>query len=643
MVFTKTAVTFLLTCLLSQAFADVSHPQPTTDEVSASRFAESIPGLWERTYDLDGQKAEWLLGTSILGNPDVNFTVAGIAEPTRRLPAKLGGLYLSRPVFDPSQLGLNGENGMLLEDTRRAAPVDTPVTSITWERFAFNGNSFGLNFRRLLVDSVELDIGLASHSDKGSKEFRYQDVTNQPYFSLGRDSASIPFTGRNVAMHSMHFKPAITWYLPKAEITGSLNYLTVNDDDVSNHAVILDSLDYTAREYQKPPFTAKTHSATFGIAGEWRPLNLVKLNASFYGGSHDFDYDSLPQFVESVADTVDEDGETVYDTTWTDSVKSFSYTTKNGNFGIALRTVPLNPSLNMDYEFLDADDHRYQDRELTYLQLEDTLGALRFRTQGGAQRNSGIDDSVEYKGALSAAGTLELPFHLQLVGMYRHDTRFPDVDELRYVNTGRVVYPNADLRAETRNSASGTLQWDAGGIFYGLGIRRESMDDMIKPKWVSGSSLDDVATAYKLENLGYSKSWNWDMTVGFGLGNWKFFLEREAVLDRDGYLMDVPRLMYKGSIYWHDRLVYNRLGVTVRADFQWFGNRYDCEINEDGDPELVELKHYLALNFEARMQILSFELYGRLDNLNHSMYEPAAGYTPEGVRILYGINWTFGN
>ena len=50
-----------------------------------------------------------------------------------------------------------------------------------------------------------------------------------------------------------------------------------------------------------------------------------------------------------------------------------------------------------------------------------------------------------------------------------------------------------------------------------------------------------------------------------------------------------------------------------------------------------------TLDFEARMQILSFELYSRIENMNHSIYMPASGYTPEGLRFAYGIVWTFGN
>lgn len=69
------------------------------------------------------------------------------------------------------------------------------------------------------------------------------------------------------------------------------------------------------------------------------------------------------------------------------------------------------------------------------------------------------------------------------------------------------------------------------------------------------------------------------------------------------------------------------------------------DISEDDDSHLaiVRLNKYLALDFEARMNILNFDLYTRIENLNHSQYMPAGGYTPEGLRFLYGIVWSFRN
>ena len=138
------------------------------------------------------------------------------------------------------------------------------------------------------------------------------------------------------------------------------------------------------------------------------------------------------------------------------------------------------------------------------------------------------------------------------------------------------------------------------------------------------------------------------MAAGISIGNWQLYLEREQSLAKENRPIDVTDLYYKGYIRWSDKFVKNRLGVSVAFNFTWFGNRYDLQVTEDEETEkevleVVELKHYLALNFEARMRILTFSLYTRIDNLNHSLYEPAAGYRPEGIRFLYGITWSFDN
>ena len=149
--------------------------------------------------------------------------------------------------------------------------------------------------------------------------------------------------------------------------------------------------------------------------------------------------------------------------------------------------------------------------------------------------------------------------------------------------------------------------------------------------------------AFQWTNISEVETLDWMFQVGFRLGNWKFYLERGETLDRDTELMDTPELYYKGSIHWQNRFVKDRLGVSIRVDWQWFDDRYDCTINEEGALELEHLKNYLAMDFEARMQILSFELYHRIENFNHSIYMPASGYTPEGLRFSYGIVWTFRN
>ncbi|MCK9182387.1 MAG: hypothetical protein M0P13_05855 [Fibrobacteraceae bacterium] len=610
-------------------------------EISTSRKVTEMNGIGERTYDLEGEKAEWLLGTSLLGNPDLEFTAMGLSAPTHRLPTKLAGIFTFPIHYDETELSMHGENGVMKEASKEA-PIDTPVTKITWERFSFSGNAFGLDFRRLLLDSIELDIGVASYSDLYSEEFRYQDVTHQPYFALGRDSSTIPFAGRNIAMNSFHFRPAITWYLEKGEVTASASILDVDDDDVSNYQIIIDSTDYSSPEYLTGPFNISLNSFTYGISGIFRPLNLLQLSASIYSGTHEISYDSLPDFVKSVRDSIGEDGDTLQDTTWYGIESETKYETVNGDGEIEFRTL-FNPALRMKYEFTDVDDHYHQDREVYFLELKDTLGRLSFRTQTGAIRNGNIDDSSQIAGMYSANAAIALPFHLIAKGAVRSDSKFPDIDELRLVNTGRYAFPSANLLPEERTRITGDFQWNAGGIFYGTGFRYEYAENPIKQRWVTGEGLESIKDAFQYVNLDYEEALDYFIAIGFGIGNWTIHLEREQAFAKQKRPIDVPDLFYKGSIHWSDKFVKNRLGVSVGFDFNWFNKRYDCEVNEDGDPELVELKHYLALNFEARMRILTFSLYTRIDNLNHSMYEPAAGYKPEGVRFLYGITWQFDN
>ena len=183
---------------------------PAVRENDAGRWVLPHREMMQRTYDVSGQKSEWVLGTSILGNPDLDPFSMGISNVTKRYPSMLSGIYTTRLGYDATRLSLNGENGILFEE-RHGIPVDSPITDLDWERAAFTGNALRLDFRRLVTDSVTLDFGVQSRSNMESKEYQYQNVTHSPYFALGRDSSSIPFAGRNIALNSMHFQPMVTY------------------------------------------------------------------------------------------------------------------------------------------------------------------------------------------------------------------------------------------------------------------------------------------------------------------------------------------------------------------------------------------------------------------------------------------------
>ncbi|WP_407442399.1 hypothetical protein [Fibrobacter sp.] len=631
-------------------------PDPAVRENDAGRWVLPIREMMQRTYDVSGQKSEWVLGTSILGRPELDPFVFGIGSISSRYPSELSGLYTTRLGYDPTTIGLNGENGILYEE-RHGIPVDTPITDLNWERSGFMGNGLHLDFRRLVTDSVTLDFGLQSRSDKDSKEYEYQNVTHSPYFALGRDSSSIPFAGRNIAVNTMHFQPLLTWRFGYGKAFLKMNFLSLENADNTSHKVLLDTLDLAKRTFQKDPYTIDIESRTYGAGIEVYPIKKLTVGTSIQYGTHDIELDSMGGVFDSIRTWTDTLGYEKKDSIFYDTMHVYSYETILGEFNVRYASL-LNPTLRFEYEFLNTNDRfnydkddeyskdYFQDREVGYAQVSDTLGIFMFRAQAGMQRNSSMLDEVDYAPAYSGDATMMLPFHLRLNGGMRHDNKYPDVSQFKFNETGRMQFANEKLKAETRDRLTSNIGWYSREAFYGLGIRYEQADNLIRRHWLKGIDSDSSITkAFQWTNIGYAETWDWMFQVGFRLGNWKFYLERGETLKRHSVveLLDTPELYYKGSIHWQNRFVQNRLGVSIRVDWQWFDNRFDCTINEFGKAEVEELKKYLALDFEARMQILTFELYNRIDNFNHSIYMPASGYTPEGLRFSYGIVWTFSN
>ena len=648
-------------------FETVNGPDPAPRETDAGRWVIPLREVMQRTYDVSGQKSEWVLGTSILGSPELHMRSLGIGSLSKRYPSKLAGIYTTRLSYDASTLALNGENGILFEE-RHGIPVDTPITDINWERGAFEGNALRLEFRRLVTDSVTLDLGVSSHSDMLSKPYEYQPVTHSPFFALGRDSTEIPFGGRNIAMNSMHFQPIVTWRFGFGKAFFKINYLSLDNADNTTHKVLLDTLDPTVRKFQTDPYRIIIETRTYGGGVEFYPVKGLTLGTEIHYGNHEIDLRGLSRIRNGMDTTYNEDDLPVIKVNYYDTSKVRNYETILGSFD-ARYNMFLNPKIHFEYEFLNTEEtgndkkkrEYYQDREIGYAEVSDTLfGKALFRVQAGLQRNSSLLNTVDFAPAFSVDGTYLLPYHLMASASYRHDNKFPDVNHIKLVETGRIAFPNEDLKHEVRDRATANIVWQKRDVFYGLGLRYEHANNLIKPSWAVKGGLDttytyneffdttyaevadSVKSAFRYENLDHAHTLDWLMQVGFRLGNWKFYLERGQKITRTK-LIDTPSLYYKGSIHWQNRFVKDRLGVSVRVDFQWFNNRFDCTINEKGEPELVQLKKYLAMDFEARMQILSFELYNRIENFNHSIYMPESGYTPEGLRFAYGIVWTFGN
>ncbi|MCL2283096.1 MAG: hypothetical protein FWC26_07245, partial [Fibromonadales bacterium] len=503
----------------------------------------------------------------------------------------------------------------------------TPITMLLWERYGLEGNAFTLNFNRLLLDSVVFSLGLASHSISKSNYFIYPDIVQQLYTgSLKRDSSRVPLGGRNLAYNSIHFVPAISWIFPHSSITVQASYLFLDNDDATRDFPLKNDLDYSITFSQKP----------YDIKGGADFYRLLWI------------YNFLPNWELSMSHRLAE----------ADILEN--YTAQTGETTV-LRKGFLNPYANVRYEYLrNKDSTLYQDRQLAMLGINDTLSRwFALRGQAGLQRNASAFEQVDFAPALSAGMTLFLPWHLQLNGDFQRDTRFPDMHETHIAGTGRITFPNADLKQEKRQRFEANIEYKLSEhFFYSAGLRHEEAKNSIMPFWAVPKlrTLDSLPadSAYMWFNAPLVINNEVFWRLGFELGNWRFYAEQGKAFLRTEKMYNIPSRYYKGAIYWSNRFVQERLKVSCQFDADWFGNRQDWGIGKpDGAENLevdtlviarpVQLRKYLSLNFKSAMQIQSFILYMRIENMNHSLMEPEIGYTPPGIRFAYGIAWELGD
>ena len=71
-------------------------PSPSVRENDAGRWGLAHTEVMERLYDISGQKSEWLLGTSILGKPELDPFSMGLSNVSERYPSMLSGIYTTR-------------------------------------------------------------------------------------------------------------------------------------------------------------------------------------------------------------------------------------------------------------------------------------------------------------------------------------------------------------------------------------------------------------------------------------------------------------------------------------------------------------------------------------------------------------------
>ncbi|MGL1937274.1 MAG: hypothetical protein OCD01_19765 [Fibrobacterales bacterium] len=350
----------------------------------------------------------------------------------------------------------------------------------------------------------------------------------------------------------------------------------------------------------------------------------------------------------------------------------------------------------------DAPGHLSQYSELTYLEHTlDLFQKVTQRIQAGYSR-SVSQGSTHYAPAVTYDLTIvnqpTAPF-ATFHGFYQRYDKVPDVSQKYFYNSARLKYPNEKLLPEEIQVASGRVDLTAFDVKLSGGLRGEFVRNYIGSSvWdtdrldstittsikyddnnipieipdydVIGDSIklnpndstQKMVTAYDSivketahdsivftpKNYEYAETVIAHIGAGFSLGNWAFYLERQWQLSNSlsgaslkSTIDNLYRRNYKGSIIWSDVLVNDKLGIQVKWEWEWFGGRHTWARSKTKQAEQVFLDHYLVNDFETRLKISDFQIYIRIDNMNHSIYDTDVGYSPWGITFKYGVQWNF--
>ena len=302
-------------------------------------------------------------------------------------------------------------------------------------------------------------------------------------------------------------------------------------------------------------------------------------------------------------------------------------------------------------------------------------------TQIGATRWSSAEDHQQIDPAFSYQLSYHQEFYnhkLQVNSEIYYNTqyRYPLLKDMYGYHLGRFQAPNNKLRPEITQKAEWSTSakydlWDFLKFNSGFSLRSDNIRRYIT--WASQSAsinpvkdsvflpldtnpiysynlIDDEERIFQKTNVPYAEAILASVQGGVTFGNWDFhlmkFFELRNKISGGGYTESVNNTfskLYKGHVSWQNSFVRDRLGVRCLWQWEWFSSRESNVQIENHQGQFKRLKHFLVLDFEARMKIKTFEYYFRFDNFNHSILPTDFGYYPMGLNLKFGIHWSFLN
>lgn len=600
--------------------------------------------------------------------------------------------YLSGGLPPPERFALHrtgGDVDGIAEAWTPVMPLDTPVTRLTWTRGALTLNQFDLHLDRMLSERAYLGLEYYT-STADSATYDYQFNVHQPYLGgwgflgklykpIDRDSASLVLAGTSHAIHALTVRPRIGFWLDTNRVLEAFLDQTRNSTSLTYptglphpSSTVIPSGPDSMQALMPARFSALTEGV---IYGETHALWTGQIEAA-HGNADENE-------TRGTGDTVNQDALTG------DLYRLRAQARADG--------LPGKPSLTAQAlsEYWTGDPglggarigaEGWGDAEEAEARLQPEFGPLALEGSAGMGRDSRMADRSEWLPRYGASAHVNLPLGFSAEASASSRAEDPTWEILYRTNPARFRFANPDLGPRTDRTYRGALAWAWSRYSLEAGFDRYDGKDVWLPRvlpgrdackalrdssyqTLAGSACADTtgaadptaasiprvpdSLALALRNYSQETIDAWHLGIGLGLGNWSLNLRERFVLSRQvadpdlkGTFTDrsVPERVFQGRLAWKRSLVEDRLKVDFAWNWEWFSTRYAWAPDlSDGTSGLAKLDEYLALDFEAHMQIKSFILYFDAMNLNHDRYATEPGVHPPGLNFRFGVDWTLWN
>lgn len=583
---------------------------------------------WTVSAELDGQAEEWVPWVGLPLREEA--VLAGGGEDDLAGSAGSVGPLGSGGVSASVTRGFGGLEGRDIAPHPLAS--DTPVTKVHFWRGAVNSYRFGFGLSRNLIGPWSVDLRMNTRSAPG-RFWEYRQQVNDMYGPRGKPQG-LPYQGRGPGQDDVQWAFTGSRKLEGGRFDLGWNWVDIQrgvPDPLSNW----DSL-----RPKNEAYTAR--SALF------TRLELERKGWSVLAsGKRESREWSLPAWSDS-GDRQSASGDALV---------------QGGSTRIGIGPAENRLFLEGSGEALDgtASVPRYgnafagnvrEDRMRLGASAQAARWLFMVRGGGGWSRLSPFS-GAELE-AVDATGSIRFGTDsVYALAGWSRTALLPGFEELLRPDVFRPRLDTAGLAAETRDRTQVRLRWGGGAFAAEAGGALLLVQNAIRPLLLpSGASPDTAERSAALRpvnrdelvrgfstDAGLHATWRWfraSSRLGFG----RTFLPGEA-LGGEADLSE-PQLRTRTSLHWSAELLPGRFRATTAMALNTWSQSWIYVPSGTRVALLLEQPASWGLDFEARCEIRTFEIFWRLENLGDKKQVVLPGWTPLGVRAGWGVVWSFG-